>query len=71
MSSNDISISGRLPKYYMSNIALEKSLSLKRVDLQFKGVVNNLFNEKYLSVMSHPMPGINFQIFVGVTPKLR
>lgn len=31
--------------------------------------INNLFDEEYLSVLSRPMPGINFEIFVGITPK--
>ena len=69
MSSNDYTITGHLPKYYMSNISLEKGLKFKPVDLQLKLAVNNLFNEDYLSVLSRPMPGINFEFFVGITPK--
>ncbi|MDE6809794.1 MAG: TonB-dependent receptor [Muribaculaceae bacterium] len=71
MSSNDYTITGHLPKYYMSNVSLEKSLSFKPVNLQLKLAVNNLFNEDYLSVLSRPMPGINFEFFVGITPKFR
>ena len=69
MSSNDISLTGKLPKYYMSNISLEKVLVFKWADLSLKGTINNLFNEEYLSVLSRPMPGINFEIFLGITPK--
>lgn len=69
MSSNDYSISGHLPNYYMSNISLDKDLSLKHLDLQLKIAVNNLFNEEYLSVLSHPMPGINFEFFISITPR--
>ena len=69
MSSNDISLAGKLPKYYMSNLTLEKNLSLRWADLSLKGAVNNLFNEEYLSVLSRPMPGINFEFFLGITPK--
>ena len=69
MSSNDYTITGHLPKYYMSNVSLEKGLKFKPVDLQLKLAVNNLFNEDYLSVLSRPMPGINFEFFVGITPK--
>ena len=69
MSSNDISLTGKLPPYFMSNISLERTLSFKRVDLSLKGAVNNLLNEEYLSVLSRPMPGINFEIFIGITPK--
>ena len=69
MSSNDISLSGHLPLYYMSNITLGKQFSFSWADLSLKGVVNNLFNEEYLSVLSRPMPGINFEVFLGITPK--
>ena len=69
MSSNDISFTGKLPNYFMSNISLEKELVFRWADLSLKGTINNLFNEEYLSVLSRPMPGINFEIFVGITPK--
>ena len=69
MSSNDISLTGKLPSYYMSNITLERGVSLKWAELSLKGAVNNLFNEEYLSVLSRPMPRINFEFFVGITPK--
>lgn len=69
MSSNDITITGHLPPYLMSNITLEKGFSLRWADLSLKGTVNNLFDEEYLSVLSRPMPGINFEFFIGITPK--
>ena len=69
MSSNDISLTGKLPEYFMNNITLEKVFSMRWADLTLKGTINNLFNEEYLSVLSHPMPGINFEIFIGITPK--
>ena len=69
MSSNDISLTGKLPKYFMSNISLEKIISFRWADLSLKGTINNLFNEEYLSVLSRPMPGINFEVFIGITPK--
>ena len=69
MSSNDISLTGKLPHYFMSNISLEKVLEFRWADLSLKGTINNLFDEEYLSVLSRPMPGINFEIFVGITPK--
>ena len=67
MSSNDLTFSGSLPPYFMSNVVLQRDLTLRAVDLQFKLAVNNLFNEDYLSVLAHPMPGINFEFFVSVT----
>lgn len=68
MSSNENSISGRLPSYFMNNVSLEKNLNLGVAILQLKLVVNNLFDEKYLSILSRPMPGINFEFFVGIIP---
>ena len=68
MSSNDITLTGRLPKYYMSNVSLEKSIYCSWADWLLKGTINNLFNEEYLSVLARPMPRINFQFFVGITP---
>lgn len=69
MSSNTKTLTGHLPNYLMSNVTLEKGISLRWADLSLKGTVNNLFDEEYLSVLSRPMPGINFEIFVGITPK--
>lgn len=68
MSSNDFTLTGRLPDYFMSNVSLEKNISFKPLDLQLKAAVNNLFNEDYQSVLGRPMPGINFEFFVGITP---
>lgn len=69
MSSNESTLTGRLPAYYMSNVTLSRSLSFRPVDLQLKLAVNNLFDEEYLSVLSRPMPGINFEFFISVTPR--
>lgn len=69
MSSNHYTLTGHLPRYFMSNISLEKGLSFKPADIQLKFAVNNLFNEDYLPVLSRPMPGINFELFIGITPK--
>ena len=69
MSSNDISLTGKLPVYFMNNITVEKGVSMKLADISIKASVNNLFNEEYLSVLSRPMPGINFELFLGITPK--
>lgn len=71
MSSNDATFTGHLPDYFMSNISLEDNLNFKWCDLQLKLAVNNLFNEDYLSVLSRPMPGINFEFFVGVSPNFQ
>ena len=71
MSSNDVNLSGTLPPYYMNNIALEKMLVFSPADLSLRLAVNNLFNEEYISVLSRPMPGINFEFYISITPKFR
>lgn len=68
MSSNDLTFSGYLPEYFMNNVSLEKTFSFRYFNLQLQLAVNNLFNEDYLSVLSRPMPGINFEFFVGIVP---
>lgn len=70
MTSNEQTISGSLPPYFMNNVSLEKNLTFKLVNLQLKLAVNNLFNEDYVTVLSRPMPGINFEFFVGISTKI-
>jgi iron complex outermembrane receptor protein len=53
----------------MSNMTLERGVTTQWADLSLKGVINNLSNEEYLSVLSRPMPRINFEFFIGITPK--
>ena len=53
----------------MRNSSHAKTPSFKPLDIQMKLADNNLFNEDYLSVLSRPMPGINFEFFIGITPK--
>lgn len=71
MSSNDITFTGHLPAYFMNNLAVEKSFAWKPADVALKLAVNNLFNEDYLSVLSRPMPGINFELFISIVPRIR
>lgn len=68
MSSNDATLTGQLPPYFMSNASLERKFRLsRRLELMAKLAVNNLLNEDYLSVLSRPMPGINFEAFISLT----
>ena len=48
---------------------LEKAFSFRWADLSLKGVINNLFNEEYQSVLSRPMPRLNYEIFLDIRPK--
>ena len=71
MSSNEDSLTGRLPQYFISNIELSKTISFRPLDLSIKGIINNLFDEEYQTLPSRPMPGINFEIFIGITPHFK
>lgn len=66
MSSNESSLTGHLPAYSVSNITLEKSFGLFRLDWLAKLAVNNVFDADYQTVLSRPMPGINFEAFLSV-----
>lgn len=66
MSSNEYSLTSRLPAYTVSNISVDRSFRLWRLDWQAKLAVNNLFNADYQTVLSRPMPGINFEFFLSV-----
>lgn len=69
MSNNDLGALGRVAPYIMNDIALEKSLELRRISLSIKGCIYNLFNEEYQSVLGRPMPRLNAAVYVGITPK--
>lgn len=69
MTSNEFTITGSLPTYFMSNLMIERGFVTRHVDLNLTLAVNNLFNEDYVSVLSRPMPGINYELFISFTPK--
>lgn len=69
-TSNEVSyITGRLKPYFMSDITLEKTFRLRHLDASVKGVVNNLFDTDYVTVLSRPMAGRNFEVFIQLKPK--
>lgn len=69
MSSNDYTITGHLSNYYMSDATLEKRFAFRWADLSLKGQVNNLLDEEYESVLSRPMPQMNFEFFIEIRPR--
>ncbi|MDD4828737.1 MAG: TonB-dependent receptor [Bacteroidales bacterium] len=68
-SNNTNTRLGVLGPYFMNDMALERKWYFKRANLSVKGTVNNLFDEEYETVLSRPMPGINFELYLGITPK--
>lgn len=69
LSSNGASIDGTLEGYTLSNLTLSRTFALTWCDLSLRGAVNNLFNKEYVTVLSRSMPGINYEIFIGISPK--
>lgn len=65
MTSNDPSPTGSVAPYSVANMVLGREFALKNIVLTFKAAVNNIFDADYITVLSHPMPGINFEIFAG------
>lgn len=71
-SSNETATKiGRLGAYYMSDISLEKGFRMPWAAVNLKLAVNNLFDEEYESVLSRPMAGRNFGVFIEITPNLK
>jgi len=71
-SSNETSTRfDRLGAYFMNDMSLEKRFEFRWAHLSLKGAVNNLFNEEYESVLSRPMPRMNFEFFVELKPKFK
>ncbi|MFA6651701.1 MAG: TonB-dependent receptor [Bacteroidales bacterium] len=59
---------GVLSPYFMNDITLGTVIRLPRVVIHLKGIVRNLFDEEYESVLARPMPGINYTLSIGITP---
>lgn len=64
-------ITGRLKPYYMSDATLEKRFQWKRLHASVKATVNNLLDTQYVTVLSRPMAGRNFEVFLELTPQFR
>ncbi len=67
-SDNSVSVTGSVIPYLMNDISLRKRFGLRHAVLDISLNINNLFNEQYVTVLSRPMPGINYEIFIGITP---
>lgn len=71
-TSNEVDrITGRLEPYYMHDASMEKLVRTKVCDVNLKVQVNNLLNCKYVTVLSRPMPGTNFEVFFEIRPKYK
>ncbi|WP_418981820.1 TonB-dependent receptor [Alistipes sp.] len=71
MSDNAKGTLGVVKPYYMSDLALERSVACRWATFSLKGCIYNLLNEEYESVLSRPMPRLNCAFFLGITPRFR
>lgn len=62
---------GRVLPYLMNDLSIQKQFSAQWADFSVKGLINNLFSEKYESVLSHSMPRMNYGIMIDIRPKWR
>lgn len=64
-TSNEIGyITGRLKPYYMSDLTLEKQFRFRHLQASLKAAVYNLLGSEYITVLSRPMAGRHFEIFL-------
>jgi len=50
--------------YFMNNLSVGKDFSYKKYRIGFDFKINNLFNEKYRSVLGRFMPGRNYELML-------
>ncbi|MCR5780883.1 MAG: hypothetical protein K6G70_10140 [Bacteroidaceae bacterium] len=62
-------ITGRLKPYYMNNVMLERQLLLGKTRGALKFAVYNLLDTEYVTVLSRPMAGRHFEIFLEIKPR--
>ncbi len=55
----------------MSDLSLERRIATRPLDLSLRFDIRNLLDEEYETVLSHPMPRMNFGFYIGITPKFR
>ena len=65
-SNNKKTRIGRITPYYMSDINISKNINTKLFDVNVKLLINNLYDEEYESVLSRPMAGRNYGIFIAI-----
>lgn len=66
-TSNDVGyITGRLIPYYNSDVNIERVFNLRTFTFSVKGVVNNLLSSEYATVLSHPLPRRNYELYLTI-----
>lgn len=68
-TSNEVDrLTGTLIPYYTSDVSLEKGFSFKHLDANIKLLCNNLLDNEFQTVLSRPLPGRNFELFLQINP---
>lgn len=68
-TSNSHSLLGVVQGYFLCDLSLEKLFDFSWSELSLKLSVRNIADREYESVLARPMPGRNFEFFVGIRPK--
>lgn len=68
-TSNTYSMLGVVKAYFLCDLSLEKQFGFSWSELSLKLSVRNLADRAYESVLARPMPGRNFEFFLGIRPK--
>lgn len=67
MSSNESAPTGTVPHYLVSDLTFDYRFDRLPLTPTVKLALNNLFNADYITVLAHPMPGFNFELYLSFT----
>ena len=63
--------SASVPPYIMNSLELGRDMRFRLAELSVGISIRNIFNEQYISVLSRPMPGINYELYLCITPDFK
>lgn len=62
-------ITGSLEPYHRTDLSLEKRWRWRKVSGSVKAQVNNLLDNHYMTVLSRPMAGRNYAVYLSINPR--
>lgn len=68
-SNETAHITGSLMPYHRADLSLEKRWKWRRVSGSVKAQVNNLLDNHYMTVLSRPMAGRNYAVYLSINPR--
>lgn len=70
-TSNEVDlVTGSLRPYYMSDVGLERRFAWRWMQATLRIQVDNLLGTEYVTVLSRPMPGRHFEVYLDLRPRL-